>query len=43
MNAIKTTGKFKIMSSGRIQGPALKLIVDKEKDVNYYEIKRISP
>jgi len=31
MNAIKTTGKFKIMSIGRVQGPALKLIVEKEK------------
>jgi DNA topoisomerase-1 len=36
MNAIKTTGKFKIMSSGRVQGPALKLIVDKEKEIQKF-------
>lgn len=36
MNAIKTTGKFKIMSIGRVQGPALKLIVDKEKEINKF-------
>ncbi len=33
MNAIKLTGKFKIMSIGRVQGPALKLIVDKEREI----------
>ena len=33
MNSIKTTGGFKIMSIGRVQGPALKLIVDKEKQI----------
>lgn len=36
MNAIKTTGKFKIMSIGRVQGPALKLIVDKEKEIQRF-------
>lgn len=36
MNAIKTTGKFKIMSIGRVQGPALKLIVDKEKEISAF-------
>ena len=36
MNAIKTTGRFKIMSIGRVQGPALKLIVDKEKEINKF-------
>ncbi len=36
MNAIKTTGKFKIMSIGRVQGPALKLIVDKEKEIQKF-------
>ncbi|RLI67106.1 DNA topoisomerase I, partial [Candidatus Heimdallarchaeota archaeon] len=30
-NAIKSAGSFKIMSTGRVQGPALKLIVDREK------------
>lgn len=38
MNAIKTTGKFKIMSIGRVQGPTLALIVRKEK-----EIKKFNP
>jgi len=33
MTAIKTTGRFKIMSIGRVQGPTLKLIVDKEKEI----------
>ncbi len=33
MNAIKSIGGFKIMSIGRVQGPALKLIVDKEKEI----------
>ena len=37
MNAIKTTGKFKIMSIGRVQGPALKLIVDKEKEIQSFK------
>ncbi|MBD3248591.1 DNA topoisomerase I [Candidatus Woesearchaeota archaeon] len=31
-SAIKTTGMFKLMSTGRVQGPALKLITDKEKE-----------
>jgi len=33
MNAIKTTGKFRIMSIGRVQGPALNLIVKKEREI----------
>lgn len=33
MTAIKSTGKFKIMSIGRVQGPALHLIVEKEKEI----------
>ena len=36
--AIKSTGAFKLMSSGRVQGPTLKLIVDKE-----IEIKNFNP
>ena len=36
MSAIKTTGKFKIMSIGRVQGPALKLIVDKEREIQKF-------
>jgi DNA topoisomerase-1 len=33
MAAIKETGKFKIMSIGRVQGPALNLIVQREKKI----------
>jgi len=33
MNSIKTTGKFRIMSIGRVQGPALNMIVEKEKEI----------
>ena len=39
MNAIKTTGKFRIMSIGRVQGPALNLIVNKEKEIQKFESK----
>jgi len=35
--AIKTTGMFKLMSSGRVQGPALKLIVEKEKEIQAFK------
>jgi DNA topoisomerase-1 len=44
-HAIKTSGMFKIMSSGRVQGPALKLLVDRENEIkafvpeNYWEIE----
>lgn len=37
MNAIKETGKFKIMSIGRVQGPALNLIVQKEKKIQEFK------
>jgi DNA topoisomerase I len=37
MNAIKTTGKFRIMSVGRVQGPALDLIAKKEKEIQEFE------
>jgi len=33
MSAIKSTGKFKIMSIGRVQGPSLNLIVQKEREI----------
>jgi DNA topoisomerase-1 len=33
MSAIKSTGKFRVMSIGRVQGPALNLIVEKEKQI----------
>jgi len=37
MNSIKTTGKFRIMSIGRVQGPSLKLIVDREREIEKFE------
>ena len=37
MNAIKTTGKFRVMSIGRVQGPTLKLIVEKEKKISEFK------
>ncbi len=37
MNAIKSTGAFRIMSIGRIQGPALNLIVQKEKQIQSFK------
>jgi DNA topoisomerase I len=33
MSAIKTTGSFRILSIGRVQGPALKIIVDREREI----------
>jgi len=33
MHAIKSTGRFKIMSIGRVQGPTLNMIVDREKEI----------
>ncbi len=37
MNAIKTTGKFRIMSIGRVQGPALKFIVEREREIEKFK------
>jgi DNA topoisomerase I len=34
MAAIKTTGSFKILSIGRVQGPALKIIVDRDREIS---------
>lgn len=39
MNAIKSTGKFRLMSIGRVQGPALNLIVKKEKEIQAFKSK----
>jgi DNA topoisomerase I len=36
-HAIKSSGMFKIMSSGRVQGPALKLVVEKEKEIKAFK------
>ncbi|MBI2557690.1 DNA topoisomerase I [Candidatus Woesearchaeota archaeon] len=35
--AIKSVGAFKIMSTGRVQGPALKIIVHREKEINAFK------
>jgi len=35
--AYKTTGGFKILSIGRVQGPALKIIVDREKEIKAFK------
>jgi DNA topoisomerase I len=35
-HAIKAAGTFKTLSSGRVQGPALKLLVDKERDISAF-------
>jgi len=37
--AIKTTGAWKVLSTGRVQGPALKIIVDKEKEIKAFVSK----
>lgn len=37
MEAIKTTGKFRIMSIGRVQGPSLNMIVQKEKEIQAFK------
>ena len=36
-HAIKTTGSFKLMSTGRVQGPALRIIVHREKDIRAFK------
>jgi DNA topoisomerase-1 len=35
--AIKSIGNFKIMSSGRVQGPALKIVVDREHEIKGFK------
>ena len=37
MSAIKTSGSFKILSIGRVQGPALKIIVEREKEIQAFK------
>jgi len=36
-HAYKTTGGFKVLSIGRVQGPALKIIVDREKEIKAFK------
>ncbi|MBU1199662.1 MAG: DNA topoisomerase I [Nanoarchaeota archaeon] len=35
--AVKSTGAFRILSSGRVQGPALKILYDKEKEIQAFK------
>ncbi len=35
--AIKKDGMFKLMSTGRVQGPALKIIVDREREIKAFK------
>ncbi len=35
-SSVKAVDRFKLMSTGRVQGPALKLIVDKEKEIKTF-------
>ena len=34
--AVKAAGSFKVMSSGRVQGPALKLLADREAEIHAF-------
>ena len=35
-SAVKAAGSFKIMSAGRVQGPTLKLLVDREREIKAF-------
>ena len=37
MSAIKTSGTFKILSIGRVQGPALKIIVERDREIENFK------
>ncbi len=37
MSAIKTAGSFKILSIGRVQGPTLKIIVDRDREITNFK------
>ncbi len=39
ISAIRKAGLYKTLSSGRVQGPTLKLIVDKEKEISSFKPK----
>ena len=36
-SSIKAAGSFKLMSTGRVQGPTLKIIVDREKEIKAFK------
>ena len=36
-SAIKAAGMFKILSTGRVQGPALKIVVDREREIQAFK------
>lgn len=36
-SSIKKAGSFKVMSTGRVQGPSLKIIVDREKEIKAFK------
>jgi DNA topoisomerase-1 len=36
-SSIKKAGSFKLMSTGRVQGPALKIIVEREKEIQKFK------
>jgi len=36
-SAIKNAGMFKILSTGRVQGPALKIVVDREREIQAFK------
>ncbi len=40
MEAVKTTGKFRLLSIGRVQGPALQVIVRREHEIESFEPKK---
>jgi len=35
--SIKSIGRFKLLSTGRVQGPALRIIVDREKEIREFK------
>lgn len=37
MSAVKTQNRFQVMSTGRVQGPTLKLLVDRERAIQEFE------
>jgi DNA topoisomerase-1 len=37
--AFKTTGNFKVLSTGRVQGPALKVLAEREREIRGFDSK----